>query len=848
MHTEDTIKVSPETVYEQVCEDAVSYRCAVVAENWPSWLSVVLAMKFEPVRIYSSFVKRDQQFFSYNLYKIWKPIKHMSLKLLNKLDVVFISGSIAFIADLNKVLSINTKVVVIEGPQPNRRTLKRCEGLSWERVKHTACGGVTDLQFWFGWSGQRDLGVSDTVPRRFLIDVLSPTASAYQRETAPLPDLYARYNSVIYVESDVISSLGIMTGTHVNIKIKCPSVFTKTKWCIRKLSTREVSECFDQTSHIIEKCVTEKMSLSKLPFVQGIPNKVLQYITRRLNLSNIRRADPLEHQKLNPLEVIMVPPTIEDKHLKAVKADDALVDTYIWDERVIKIFKHINYNEKVVANLNVLRRFFLGLWQRRVCRSFQHYLITEYGRDWKTSKSKLDDHSELRKDIIRYSDCVFRAKRATWFEWNEGSTIFFWRWAKPFRRMARDGIPYWFRGKRPKAKKAQSYENNDEVRNRVREKLNSVRSKGYIKPGFVKSLIRYFSVPKGDDDVRMVYDGTSSGFNDWVWAPSFSLPTIESMLRSVDHQTWLGDLDVAEQFLNFQLCEEAQIYCGVDLTPYFDADLKDGQTKIWERWTRCLMGAKPSPYQAIRFMLWAEHIVRGDRFDSSNPFRWSYIKLNMPGSNDYDPSVPWLAKVRSDGCLASEFYIYVDDVRITGPSEDEIWKAIRRFSSMISYLGIQDAARKRRPPTTRPGAWAGSMVYVDSKHVGVYIDQTKWTKTKEHIRWIKDQIMACDRIIETKLPHNYGIDRKELERRRGFLVYVSRTYPAMTPYLKGIHQTLDGWREGRDEDGWRVTIFRDESNKRVSTRVKLPNAIISAKDSLSLYTFGGRHFMSGESV
>ena len=237
----------------------------------------------------------------------------------------------------------------------------------------------------------------------------------------------------------------------------------------------------------------------------------------------------------------------------------------------------------------------------------------------------------------------------------------------------------------------------------MRNKLDSVRKKGYMKPGFVKTLIRYFSVPKGESDVRMVYDGTSSGFNDWVWAPSFSLTTIESMLRLVDHQTWLRDLDVREQFLNFQLCEEAQIYCGVDLTPYFSADLKKGQNKIWEPRMRCLMGVNPSPHQAIRFMLWAEHIVRGDGTDSSNPFRWNHIQLNLSGSKDYDPSLPWLAKVRSDGCLASEFYIYVDDVIITGPSEEEIWSAIRRFAIIISYLGIQDAARKRRSLNLSPG-------------------------------------------------------------------------------------------------------------------------------------------------
>ena len=27
----------------------------------------------------------------------------------------------------------------------------------------------------------------------------------------------------------------------------------------------------------------------------------------------------------------------------------------------------------------------------------------------------------------------------------------------------------------------------------------------------------------------------------------------------------------------------------------------------------------------------------------------------------------------------------------------------------------------------------------------------------------------------------------------------------MKPYLKGIHQTLDSWRKGRDKDGWKLS-------------------------------------------
>jgi hypothetical protein len=48
----------------------------------------------------------------------------------------------------------------------------------------------------------------------------------------------------------------------------------------------------------------------------------------------------------------------------------------------------------------------------------------------------------------------------------------------------------------------------------------------------VKSL-NYFAVPKGEDDIRVVFDGTASGLNDALWANWFSLPKLDSMLQHV---------------------------------------------------------------------------------------------------------------------------------------------------------------------------------------------------------------------------------------------------------------------------------------------------------------------------
>ncbi len=113
----------------------------------------------------------------------------------------------------------------------------------------------------------------------------------------------------------------------------------------------------------------------------------------------------------------------------------------------------------------------------------------------------------------------------------------------------------------------------------------------------------------------MVYDATRSRLNDSLWAPGFGLPIVDSLTRGIDEQTWMGDLDIGEMFLNFCLHPELQPYAGVDLRPF-----GSGGATLWERWTRCLMGLKSSPYFCIKGLLIALEFVRGNRDRPSNPF------------------------------------------------------------------------------------------------------------------------------------------------------------------------------------------------------------------------------------
>jgi hypothetical protein len=120
---------------------------------------------------------------------------------------------------------------------------------------------------------------------------------------------------------------------------------------------------------------------------------------------------------------------------------------------------------------------------------------------------------------------------------------------------------------------------------------------------------------------------------------------------------------------------------------------------------------------------------------------------------------------------------------------------------MLNWLGIQDTARKRRDPCRDPGPWAGSVVQVaETGIITVSVTQERWDKTVSIIKWIREAMDAED-----------GFEFKTLERYRGFLVHVARTYPVMTAYLKGIHLTLDSWRPGRGDDGWKLTRAEREA-------------------------------------
>ena len=525
---------------------------------------------------------------------------------------------------------------------------------------------------------------------------------------------------------------------------------------------------------------------------------------------------------------------ITARNQTAVKSDAAAVPTYLWRENLLRgLQERASASPFALGQLSdveferhatVLRdKFLLPCWRRSVLRSFMAYCkegrSESHGSNasllrWDKNKQQytwatfgrqvyqdqwIQTRSQREADMVGGMDCLQRVADATWWDWKGGSRPFFWRWNGERLGQAgyvtelRDGMQVLYdEHALPKYRKPQSPPRTVEDRKKVSAKLVKFMSRRYIVYSLaaaVLSYISFFYVPKGEDDIRVVFNGTSSKLNAATFAPWFALPTVDSHLRMVEEGTRLADADLGEMFYNFMLDERLRPYSALDLRKYFPALILQGACLY--TWNRLLMGFRPSPYIATRHLLCARWYLLGNRFDQANPFSWQTVVLNLPGMEDYDPRRPWVFKQRTDGRIAGDLIVYIDDLRISCPDLLLLWEAVQQVASRLNFLGMQHAARKLRDMTQEPGPWAGSVVNTEE---GVFIltSQEKWDKTKRILRELRTQVK------EGKL------NTADLLSWRGFLIYVSRTYHMMKPYLKGLHLTIDSWRPERGSDGWKL--------------------------------------------
>lgn len=754
-------------------------------------------------------------------------------------DVCFYDGSFDGLSNLydtwnssSFINDVNLPELIIAIDGNNRiRTLSNFENLQWKQISHSQVGGISTITVWVGFSSAFRSDSTNPRPKYsnlVIQDLLEFAPCGVHVTPFDLHDLPAEFISKVHqlcafsFTQNIWYSHGLFSASaFLDLDLPLPQVvcstpYTPNKVGFRNLTTTELCRVMDLPAAFETRLDTLYGSYAShdIPIFSSVPTKILLHVLwlcEVLELSvhispSATTASSGNNENdggyISPSPQLMVSQEIFDLSndkinkvdVNATKMDSAAIPVHLWNNRLLSIVKPAEgfSTEDINFALDKFRMLALKWWKRNVLRSFLKYLKLMHMFWWGKFMNGARDSITLDSlpDIKAGVDCLVCVQESTWWEWKNGSRPLFWRWPYSFRILARDGIPVcWTSNKRLNNRKLQPKVIDALVKEQMKDKIASVRRKRYIQDGYVESLIRFFPVPKGNLDIRMVYDGTDSGFNSLVWIQSFGLPTISTLLRGTSPTTWIVDLDISEQFLNFCLHHEASKYVGVDLTNVFSEELSSAKSKkvvdrhnevvekksLWERYTRCAMGLKILPNHAIRATLRAEEFMTSFPWLPSNPFRYSRIVSNLPGTHDYSPAKPWFFLQRKDGSMASVLAIYVDDQRVHAPSENDAYQAARQIASRESYLGIQDAARKRRAPSQQAGAWAGSILRTNNHEVGLLISENRWDKTKVIINKWYDVVHATEEPM---------LNTKELFSDRGFLVYICRTYEVLTPYLK----------------------------------------------------------------
>ena len=814
--------------------------CGVSFESCPVWIWAFRLSDWEAIYVTDTDELRLRQYHSSTWSFVQDRVRIVSINQLpfitEDVGVWFVSGSRKFLQSFVGPALGTPTMIWLEGCGRRRPpdTLERI----WFSVSHETVGGSTTARGVFGRSGLEAFQVDIDPLRRSISHILK---FSVRPQPCSMPCLENHY------------VIGQRLSLHRVLQpVVYESGFSRTGWGKRPLTECELAQAFDLPSYI-EWDKAFPVTLIPIQVFRVVVDAVLDVLRpkgverggarARIAVSTVSPL-LLDAQWLDKLKV-WLPGSWADIAIadKAVKSDDAIVEQYPWNQRIILVLPRAS-----ISAIRGFETFGLSVWYRGLLHSFLAYLAQTYGTEWRRSAAAatwkgdhqgsrsnkrkrsgakgFKDHDlggydeEGRQQLLADTKCGFRILKqvaeSSWWEWTGGSSLFFWRWNGMEQiRAARDGIPIFVASPLPKHRRQKPSRLDPSQQLLVAGKLDGMVSRGYLETGFVSNAVHFFAVPKGNSDIRVVFDGTSSGLNETLWSPNFFLPSAKSATMCLCFDTWMADMDFGEMFHNFHMDPRIRPFSGVELGPLTPlvpsirpANKSTATKPAILRWTRLFMGMRPSPYLAVRHYYWGEEFARGNPATPGNPMGYDCVKLNLPGMKGYDPSKPKVMKWKNsqneteEGHVAGDVVTFVDDVRVTGYSKSNCWDVYRQLASRVQYLGMQNAPRKFRPPSqTNAGAWTGTIFRIKTDHITKSVTQEKWDKGKEMIgRRLEEIVKGND--------YRPWLDRRSLEKETGFLNHLSMTFETMVPFLKGFYLSLNSWREGRDENDWKVTPKR----------------------------------------
>lgn len=593
---------------------------------------------------------------------------------------------------------------------------------------------------------------------------------------------------------------------HVDYWVKCPSVYSPTKPITRALALHEIAALWDFMLPDEEQLSNDSRRLYLSSLLHGPPGKLLRkfaygplrYLWRQVDMPS----DPymMVNRTIDYTSTTVEDQAIKDSHLKASRSDDAPIDFEMW--------AWPQESEPQTRARNLARLACHSFWRLNLTREALHWFFH--------SPDSLSSETHLNREAI--IDCLTRASHSTFWDWADGSRLFFWRW-RHWWKSARDGEilfheeppPKWFGRNLP----APSWH----YELLLREKEQKLVRRRYLEPGFVTCIVPRFGVPKSEDDIRLVWDASRNGVNSKLYAPSFWMPQfrtltdliikwlpcsvsdyfagnipqdpVESDWR-IPHQS---DMDVGEMFLNYMMHYTERHTFGARIIT------GEGESEVQQvlRFNRLLFGGTPCPYIAVQGHSRAMELVLGNPTDPANPLHWVSTITNWPYTLKYDPSMPWVIRVRADGEMAAGSPAFVDDGRTAGVTREICHAVAHRVSTYVNYLGEQNASRKRRPTSRTPGAWTGKMLWTNEPHPKKGVLPQKWQRQRADLLSLHSSMLAGE-----------DPDRKLFLSATCRGMSQTEVYTDLRPYYKSFYNALEAWRPDRDDDGWRRDDTDDE--------------------------------------
>ena len=126
---------------------------------------------------------------------------------------------------------------------------------------------------------------------------------------------------------------------------------------------------------------------------------------------------------------------------------------------------------------------------------------------------------------------LWHSTHSNWFKFNAGSRLVHFCFSEGYQKEAQDGVKIFFEQPSPASQKNQPIIKDITNREKTKEKILKLIKRGYLLPTdlLVGLYIMYFAVPKGKDNICMVYNAPQTSNMRRCWYPLSGSPPLNCL-------------------------------------------------------------------------------------------------------------------------------------------------------------------------------------------------------------------------------------------------------------------------------------------------------------------------------